>query len=67
MGSILGGLAVGFGLKSAKKVRVAEPSMEADLKRNRKARGSLVKTAGGQAGEELAEGQVKKRGTFFGN
>jgi hypothetical protein len=64
---IIGGAAVGFGLKSMKKVRVDAPSMEADVKKNRKARGSLVKTAGGSAGEQLMEGQVKKRDTFFGN
>jgi hypothetical protein len=64
---LVGGVAVGLGLKQAKKVRVNAPSMEADVKKNRKARGSLVKTAGGSAGEQLMEGQVKKRDTFFGN
>ncbi len=31
------------------------------------ARASLFQTAGGVSGEELDEGQVKKRATIFGN
>lgn len=69
--SIFGGLLslVGLGTKETPKADPVPATQEvADEEgKAKRARSALTQTAGGIMGEELAEGQVKRRDIIFGN
>jgi len=49
------------------KVDRGDEGLDADKKKSKKLRSSLTATEGGILGEELEEGDIKKRRTTFGN
>ena len=64
--NVVGGL---FGAKEAPKADAAPATQEVATEEGnaKRARVALTQTAGGIVGEELAEGQVKRRDNIFGN